>query len=238
MTIDIMTIFPDFFVPFLETSMIRKARMHGLVRINVHNLRDYSTNKHRKVDDTPYGGGAGMVMTYQPFKDAIESLRTKETKVIFMSPQGKVLTQEAANKLALSSHIIVLCGHYEGVDARVLDLVDLELSIGDYVLTGGEIPAMVVSDAIIRLIPGVLHEDSAWDDSLQNGLLKYPQYTKPETVDDKTVPDILLSGNHQKIARWRMKESVTATLKKRPDLIERGTFDEETTTLIKALRDK
>ncbi len=237
MTIDIITIFPDFFLPFIETSMIRKARMHGFVTINIHNLRDYSTNKHHKVDDTPYGGGAGMVMTYQPFKDAIDHLRRTDTKVIFMSPQGQVFSQKTANTLALSAHIILLCGHYEGIDARVLDLVDAELSIGDYVLTGGEIPAMVVADAIIRLVPGVLHEDSAADDSLQNGLLKYPQYTKPETIDGKPVPEVLLSGNHQEIAKWRMIESVKATLNKRPDLLDKGTFDEDIHKLIKALKD-
>jgi tRNA (guanine37-N1)-methyltransferase len=236
MTIDIVTIFPDFFTPFTETSMIRKAQMYGYVSINVHNLRDHSAEKHRKVDDTPYGGGAGMVMTYQPFRDAIKSLRTKGSKVILMSPQGKVFNQETANRLALENHLVLLCGHYEGVDARVLDLVDEELSVGDYVLTGGEIPAMTVADAVIRLVPGVLHEASARDDSLQNGLLKHPQYTKPETIDGKTVPSVLLSGNHGEIARWRLEQSVIQTLEKRPDLIEKGVFDPETDALVKTVK--
>ncbi|TVP85382.1 MAG: tRNA (guanosine(37)-N1)-methyltransferase TrmD [Acholeplasmataceae bacterium] len=236
MIIDIITIFPDFFTPFLETSMIRKALEKQYVKINIHNLRDHTTNKHKKIDDTPYGGGAGMLMTIQPFEAVISALKTKDSVVILLSPQGELLSQPKAIELATKTHIILLCGHYEGVDARIQAYIDMELSIGDYVLTGGEIPAMIVADAITRLIPGVLHEESAQADSLQNGLLKYPQYTKPEHYKGMAVPDVLLSGHHQQIESWRKQEQLRQTLVKRPDLLKKVKLDPESKTMLEAIK--
>lgn len=222
MIIDIVTIFPEFFDNLLNTSIIKRAIHQKLVTINLHQLRDYSHNKHRKIDDTPYGGGAGMLMQFPPFYDVISKLKTPSTKVILLSPQGMVFNQEKAIEIAeKESHIIMLCGHYEGVDARVLALVDEEISVGDYVLTGGEIPAMILVDSITRLIKGVILEDSVNDDSLQNGWLKYPQYTKPESYKGYQVPEVLISGNHQKIDAWRRYESIKQTYQKRPDLISK-----------------
>lgn len=220
MKIDIITIFPEFFNPFLETSIIKRAIEQKIVSINAHQLRDYSKNKHKKVDDTPYGGGAGMLMTLQPLDDAITKLKEKNSKVILLSPQGEKFTQKKAIKLAKESHLILICGHYEGIDARIENYIDEELSIGDYVLTGGEIPAMIVSDAVIRLVPGVIHEDSSEEDSLQNGWLKYPQYTKPNDYKGHLVPDVLLSGNHQEIMKWREEMRLKNTVLKRPDLLK------------------
>lgn len=236
MIIDIVTIFPDFFTPFLETSMIRKALDKQYVKINIHNLREHTTNKHKKIDDTPYGGGAGMLMTIQPFEAVINALKTKDSIVILLSPQGQLFSQPKAIELATHKHIILLCGHYEGVDARIQAYIDMELSIGDYVLTGGEIPAMIVADAITRLIPGVLHEESAQADSLQNGLLKYPQYTKPEHYKGMTVPDVLLSGHHQQIETWRQQEQLRQTLVKRPDLLKKVKLDPETKTMLEDIK--
>ncbi len=220
MIIDIVTIFPEFFDTFLSTSIIKRAVEQKLVDIRLHQIRDYSHNKHRNIDDTPYGGGIGMLMTFPPFYDAIDKLKTKDSKVIYLSPQGKLFKQKTAKQLAKYDHLILLCGHYEGIDARIESLIDMELSIGDYVLTGGEIPAMIITDAITRLIPNVIHEDSAEEDSLQNGWLKFPQYTKPETYKGYTVPELLLSGHHQKIADWRKEQQVKRTYHKRPDLIK------------------
>lgn len=220
MKIDIITIFPEFFEPFLETSIIKRAIEQDIVSIKAHQLRDYSKSKHKKVDDTPYGGGAGMLMTMQPLDDAISNLRDKNSKVILLSPQGKKFTQKKAIKLAKESHIILICGHYEGIDARIEHFIDEEISIGDYVLTGGEIPAMILSDAIVRLVPGVIHEDSSEEDSLQNGWLKYPQYTKPSDYKGYLVPDVLMSGNHQEILKWREEMRLKNTVIKRPDLLK------------------
>jgi len=182
MIIDIVTIFPEFFDTFLGTSIIKRALDNKLVEINLHQLRDYSHNKHKKIDDTPYGGGVGMLMQFPPFYDVISKLKGEQTKVVLLSQQGKLFNQETAKSLAENNHLILLCGHYEGIDARVEALIDMELSIGDYVLTGGEIPAMIIADTVTRLLPGVIHEDSAEEDSLQNGWLKFPQYTKPDPI--------------------------------------------------------
>ncbi|MCF7930410.1 MAG: tRNA (guanosine(37)-N1)-methyltransferase TrmD [Acholeplasmataceae bacterium] len=220
MIIDIVTIFPEFFDTFLSTSIIKRAIALNQVDIRLHQLRDYSHNKHHNIDDTPYGGGVGMLMTFPPFYDVITKLKTEKSTVIYLSPQGKLFNQKIAKKLAISEHLILLCGHYEGIDARVESLIDMELSIGDYVLTGGEIPAMIISDAVTRLIPDVIHEDSAEEDSLQNGWLKYPQYTKPESYKGFSVPEILLSGHHQKIQEWRKEQQIEKTLVKRRDLIK------------------
>jgi tRNA (guanine37-N1)-methyltransferase len=219
MIIDIVTIFPEFFDAFLKTSIIKRAIDSQLIDVKLHQLRDYSHNKHKKIDDTPYGGGAGMLMQFPPFYDVIKTLKTEETTVILLSPQGKLFNQSQAIELAEKKHLVLLCGHYEGIDARVESLIDMEISIGDYVLTGGEIPAMIVADTVSRLVPGVIHEDSQETDSLQHGWLKYPQYTKPESYQGYQVPEVLISGNHQKIEAWRQETSILNTIQKRPDLI-------------------
>lgn len=238
MKIDILTIFPEFFDAFLSTSKIKHAIEDGQATIVCHQLRDYAVKKNGNIDDTPYGGGVGMLMQFPPFYEAIHALKQKGTKIYLMSPQGKLFNQTMATKLSKEDHIMLLCGHYEGVDARVLDIIDGEISIGDYVLTGGEIPAMVVTDAIVRLLPDVIHEISSATDSLSNGWLKYPQYTKPETYKGYTVPDILLTGHHGNIESWRKKASIQATYHKRKDLIRRIKMtDEEKAILTKIKND-
>lgn len=237
MIIDIVTIFPEFFDTFLGTSIIKRALDNKLVEINLHQLRDYSHNKHKKIDDTPYGGGVGMLMQFPPFYDVINKLKGEQTKVVLLSPQGKLFNQATAKSLAENNHLILLCGHYEGIDARVEALIDMELSIGDYVLTGGEIPAMIVADTVTRLLPGVIHEDSAEEDSLQNGWLKFPQYTKPDHYKGHHVPEVLLSGNHQNIEKWRQEEQIKQTLIKRPDLLEKQTLTKEQEKTLKKIKD-
>jgi len=235
MIIDIITIFPEFFDAFLKTSIIKRAIDSKLIEIRLHQLRNYSHNKHKKIDDTPYGGGAGMLMQFPPFYDVIQQLRTHETTVIMLSPQGQLFNQQKGIQLSAKKHIILLCGHYEGIDARVEQLIDMEISIGDYVLTGGEIPAMIVTDTVARLIPGVIHEASAGEDSLQNGWLKYPQYTKPESYQGYSVPEILISGNHQLIETWRKESSVERTVQKRPDLIKNIQLTDQERKLLKKI---
>jgi tRNA (guanine37-N1)-methyltransferase len=238
MTIDIITIFPEFFTTFLETSIIKRAIEDHLVEINCHQLRDYSKRKHQKIDDTPYGGGAGMLMQFPPFYEAIKKLRKEDSYVIMLSPQGKLFTQSKAKSLADKDHLILLCGHYEGIDARVEEFVDEEISIGDYVLTGGEIPAMILSDAVTRLIPNVIAQESYEEDSLQNGWLKYPQYTKPESYEGYDVPEILKSGHHKNIEDWRKKESIKKTYEKRSDLIEQINLTNDERIILDELKSK
>ena len=220
---DILTLFPEMFNSIMNESIIGRAVENGYVEINPVNIRDYSKDKHNRVDDYPYGGGAGMVMQPQPIYDAYKSVVGDEkVPVIYMSPQGKQLTQDIAQKLALNDRIVLLCGHYEGVDERVLEeIVTDEISIGDYVLTGGELPAMVVMDAVSRLIPGVLADDSTKEESFSDGMLEYPQYTRPIEFMGKKVPDVLVSGHHANIAKWRKEESYKRTLRKRPDLLNK-----------------
>lgn len=221
---DILTLFPEMFDSIMNESIIGRAVENGYVEINPVNIRDFSKDKHNRVDDYPYGGGAGMVMQPQPIYDAYKSVVDDEkVQVIYMSPQGKRLTQSVAQDLALNDRIVLLCGHYEGVDERVLEeIVTDEISIGDYVLTGGELPAMVVIDTVSRLIPGVLAEDSTKEESFSDGLLEYPQYTRPIEFMGKRVPDVLVSGHHANIKKWRTEESYKRTLRKRPDLLKRG----------------
>lgn len=225
MKIDVITIFPRMFRPILEESIIKRAQKKGLAEIVVHDLRDYSSDKHRKVDDRPFGGGPGMVFRPEPIFAAAEDIRRqnkgKISRVIVLSPQGKQFNQTVARRISAYKHVLFICGRYEGIDERVIaKLADEEISIGDYVLTGGELPAMVVIDAVVRLIPGVLGDkDSAAHDSFSAGLLEYPQYTRPAVFKGMKVPAILLSGDHQKIFEWRAKQTRTATKKKRPDLI-------------------
>lgn len=220
MKFDVLTLFPEMF-DTLKQSVIGRAQEKELIDINLVNIRDFSQDKHKKVDDTPYGGGAGMVMMPDVVYRAYQSVKTEESKVIYMSPQGKTLDQKKVEDLAKQEHLILLCGHYEGIDQRVLDkIVDEEISIGDYVLTGGEIPAMVLIDSVSRYVKGVLKEDSIKEESFSNGLLEYPQYTRPEIFEGEKVPEVLLSGNHQKIEKWRKEKSFEITKQKRPDLLE------------------
>lgn len=220
MNINILTLFPNMFDGFLSESIIKRAQEKKLVNINIENIRDYTEDKHKHVDDTPYGGGAGMVLKCEPVFNAIEKVKKENTKVIMLTPEGKKFNQELAYSLSKEEDIILLCGHYEGFDERIKSLVDMEISIGDYVLTGGELPAMVVTDSITRLIPGVIEEESHLNDSFNNNLLDYPQYTKPKDFRGMKVPDILLSGDHKKIDEWRSEESIKRTKEKRPDLIK------------------
>ena len=220
MQFDVLTLFPEMFEP-LNESIIGRAKEKGLININLINIRDFSKNKHKKVDDTPYGGGAGMVMVPDVVYDAYKSLNSKDAKVIYMSPQGQKLNQKKVVELSKEKHIILLCGHYEGIDQRVIDeIVDEEISIGDYVLTGGELPAMIVIDSVSRYIDGVLKDDSTKEESFSEGLLEYPQYTRPEIFNGKQVPEVLLSGHHENIDKWRREQSLINTKKKRPDLLE------------------
>ena len=220
MQFDVLTLFPEMF-ELLNESIIGRAKEKGLININLINIRDFSKNKHKKVDDTPYGGGAGMVMMPDVVYDAYKSLNSKDAKVIYMSPQGQKLNQKKVVELSKEKHIILLCGHYEGIDQRVIDeIVDEEISIGDYVLTGGELPAMIVIDSVSRYIEGVLKDDSTKEESFSEGLLEYPQYTRPEVFNGKQVPEVLLSGHHENIDKWRREQSLKNTKKKRPDLLE------------------
>ena len=220
MQFDVLTLFPEMFEP-LNESIIGRAKEKGLININLINIRDFSKNKHKKVDDTPYGGGAGMVMMPDVVYDAYKSLDSKDAKVIYMSPQGQKLNQKKVVELSKEKHIILLCGHYEGIDQRVIDeIVDEEISIGDYVLTGGELPAMIVIDSVSRYIDGVLKDDSTKEESFSEGFLEYPQYTRPEIFNGKQVPEVLLSGHHENIDKWRREQSLINTKKKRPDLLE------------------
>lgn len=221
MKIDILTLFPNMFDGFLSESIIKRAIENKKVEINVHNFRDYSTDPHNKVDDYGFGGGAGMVLMPQPIFDAVEALRKENSKVILMTPQGIPYKQENAYSLAHEEHLIIICGHYEGFDERIRSIVDLELSIGDYVLTGGEIPSMVIMDSVIRLLSGVIEEESHLNDSFSNNLLDYPVYTKPVDFRGMKVPDVLLSGHHANIAKWRLEQSIKKTQERRPDLLEK-----------------
>lgn len=220
MKFDVLTLFPEMFET-LKTSVIGRATEKDLIDINLINIRDFSEDKHKKVDDTPYGGGAGMVMKPDVVYKAYQSVKEDKAKVIYMTPQGKTLNQQMVENLSKESHLILLCGHYEGIDQRVLDkIVDEEISIGDYVLTGGEIPAMVLIDSVSRYVEGVLNQDSIQEESFSNGLLEYPQYTRPEIFEGEPVPEILLSGHHEKIEKWRKEKSVEITKRKRPDLLK------------------
>ena len=224
--IDIVTIFPGMFAA-LEESIVRRAVETGLADVRIADLREYTTDKHRSVDDYPYGGGPGMVMRPEPFFRAVEHLQSAErhrARVILLCPQGEPFTQAKAQKLAGLERLILLCGHYEGVDERVREvLVDEEISLGDFILTGGEIPAMAVTDAVVRLLPGVLPTASVEDETFSNGLLEYPQYTRPADFDGLNVPEVLLSGNHERIRRWRREQSLLKTLSRRPELLK-GVF--------------
>jgi tRNA (guanine37-N1)-methyltransferase len=226
MRIDIITIFPKMFSPVLDESIIKRAQKKGKVRFFIHDLRIYSGNKHRKVDDRPFGGGSGMVMRAEPIFDAVKAMRRvskiKKPKVILLCPQGKRLDQETAKRLSKEKQLILICGHYEGIDERVRQhLVDEEISVGDFVLTGGELPAMVLVDAVVRLLPGVLGDKNSLNfESFEGNLLEYPHYTRPAHYCGMKVPEVLLSGDHNKIEQWRRRQAVKRTKERRPDLLK------------------
>lgn len=230
MIFDIMTLFPELVERILSESIIGRAQKNKIIEVNCHNIRDYSKDKHRRVDDTPYGGGKGMLMMAPPIYDCYEHIistkpDTSSTKVIYMSPAGKVFDQKKAEEFSKYDNLIILCGHYEGVDQRIIDeIVDEEISIGDFVLTGGEIPACIIVDAVSRLVDGVLSDPECYEkESISSGILEYPQYTRPYEFHGVRVPDILISGNHAKIDAWRNEEALKSTIKKRPDLIRNHT---------------
>ena len=225
MRFDVLTLFPDMVKGVLSESIIGRAQSGGLIEVKCHNIRDFTLDKHRKTDDTPYGGGVGMVMSCQPIYDCYESVKKElpsgKTRVIYMSPKGRIFNHSIAKELSEYDNLVFLCGHYEGVDQRVLDeIVDEEISIGDYVVTGGEIPACIVIDAVSRLVDGVLASSECYEgESVASGILEYPQYTKPREWRGREVPEILLSGDHKKIDRWRLEEAVKITRERRPDLL-------------------
>ena len=221
MKIDILTLFPSMFDGFLKESIIGRAILNDKVTINVHNIRDYSLDKHKKVDDYGYGGGAGMVLMPQPIFDAVDAIKTPDSYVILMTPQGVKYTQNEAKELVTKKHIIIICGHYEGFDERIRSLADIEYSIGDYILTGGELPSMVITDSIVRLIDGVITKESYEKDTFEDNLLDYPVYTHPVEYRGMKVPDVLLSGHHENINKWRREEQIKRTKIRRPDLLEK-----------------
>jgi len=228
---DVFTLFPEVFIPYLDTSILQRARNNGLVEVYLHNIRDWTTDRHHVCDDMPYGGGGGMVMKPEPVFTAVESIlgAPPACPLILLTPQGRVFTQAVAQELVQQPHLALLCGRYEGIDERVREhLVTDEISIGDYVLSGGELPALVMIDAITRLIPGALGDpDGAWDDSHASGLLEYPHYTRPPIFRGWHVPDILLSGDHGRIARWRREQALLRTRQRRPDLLEKAELSQK-----------
>lgn len=220
MRIDILTLFPEMFTGFLNESIIKRAIDNKKVEINIINFRDYSLDPHHKVDDTPFGGGNGMVLTCQPIFDCVEAIKTDDSKIILLTPDGKTYNQRMAFSLKNEKHLIIICGHYEGFDDRIRVLVDLEISIGDFILTGGEIPAMAITDSITRLIDGVITEGSLESESFNNNLLDYPTYTKPRDFRGMKVPEVLLNGNHKEINEYRKQEQLRITKEKREDLLK------------------
>lgn len=222
MKIDILTLFPNMFDGFLSESIIKRAIDKNAVEINIHNIRDYSKDPHKRVDDYGFGGGQGMVLMPQPIFDAVDDLKKEDTKVLLMTPQGIQYKQKVAYDLSHEKHLIIICGHYEGFDERIRSLADIEISIGDFVLTGGEIPSMAITDSIVRLLDGVIQEESHIADSFNDDLLDYPVYTKPQNFRGMEVPEVLLSGHHENINKWRNEERIKRTQERRPDLIKKG----------------
>lgn len=220
MKIDIITIFPEMFEGFLTESIIKRAIEKKKVEINIHDLRNYSSDIHKRVDDYGFGGGQGMVLMIEPIDLAINDLKRENSKVILMSPQGKIYKQEMAYSLAKETHLIIICGHYEGFDERILKLVDMEISVGDYIVTGGEIPSMIITDSVTRLLDGVINQESHLNESFHDNLLDYPVYTKPRVYKEMEVPEVLISGDHQKIDIWRKEQRYKKTVSNRPDLLK------------------
>ncbi|MEA5026273.1 tRNA (guanine-N(1)-)-methyltransferase [bioreactor metagenome] len=238
MKISILTLFPEMFDGFLQTSIIKKARLKRLVDYEIVDIRSFTLDKHRRVDDYPFGGGQGMVMFPQPVVDALRSVKQEDSHVVLMTPAAPTFQQAKARSLAEYTHLILICAHYEGYDERILNYVDEVVSIGDYVLTGGELASMVVSDAVTRLIKGVITEDSNRYESFEDGLLEYPQYTRPVEFEGQTVPEILLSGHHEKIAAYRLKESLRKTYRYRKDLLAKQEFNQKTAKVLKEIIDE
>lgn len=221
MKISILTLFPEVMTPYLETSILKRAKLKGAVEIEVKQIRDFTKDKYGRVDTPPIGGGAGLIEKIQPIVDAVRSVKTSDSHVIFFSPRGKTFTQQMAKDLAKKNHLILISGHYEGVDERLKNYIDEEISIGDYILTGGELPCLVVTDAVTRLLPGVINEESLKEESFNEPLLEYPQYTEPYDFEGHTVPDILYCGNHEAIAKYRRREALKITKEYRPDLFNK-----------------
>ncbi len=237
MKITVLTLFPEMYNDFLSTSIIGRAVKNDLVEVEFVQIRDFSKDKFKHVDDSSFGGGMGQVMQCQPLLDALHSVETENSYSIMMSPLGKTLTQQKSREYAKKEHLIIVCGHYEGIDARVNEHVDELVSIGDYVLTGGEIASMVIMDSVIRLLEGSISEGSTEEESFENGLLEYPQYTKPREYEGQTVPNVLLSGNHAKIKEWRIAQSLMLTKHYRPDLYEKHVFSREEEKILKKIED-
>ena len=238
MKIDVLTLFPEMFSNIINESILKRAIDNKLVEINIHNIRDYSKDPHKRVDDYAFGGGKGMVLKIEPIYDAINNLKTKESVIIMMTPQGKTYNQKLAYNLSKKKHLIIICGHYEGFDERIRSLVDMEISIGDFVLTGGEIPSLVLIDSITRLIDGVIIEESHLKDSFNDNLLDYPTYTHPVDFMGMKVPDVLLSGHHKNINKWRREQSLLNTYNKRPELLKEANLTEEDKKFIEELSNK
>ncbi|MDV3196044.1 MAG: tRNA (guanosine(37)-N1)-methyltransferase TrmD [Candidatus Phytoplasma stylosanthis] len=238
MKFDIITIFPHFFDNFINNSITKRALDKNKIQINLHDLRKYSQNKHHQIDDTPYGGGTGMLLSFPPFYECLKQIKKNNyTNVILLTPQGNLLNQKKVIEYSEKyHHLIILCGNYEGVDERILQYIDEEVSIGDYILTGGEIAAMILINSITRILPGVIKKESYIQDSHQNGLLKYSQYTKPQNYKNHKVPSVLLSGDHKKIIKWRKKDSLRNTFLKRPELLNKIKLDPESEKLLKEIK--
>ncbi len=235
MKITVLTIFPDMFHDFLNTSIISRSIQKGLVEFEIVDIREYAPGSYRHVDDSPFGGGAGMVMKCQPVLDALEAVRTENSWSVLMSPAGQVYTQAKAHEYSEKDHLILLCGHYEGLDERINHHMDELISIGDYVLTGGELASMVISDSVVRLLKGAIRDESTDEESHENGLLEYPQYTKPADYKGEKVPEILLSGHHENIRKWRLKQSLKLTRERRPDLFAKHVLTKEEEKLLQEL---
>jgi tRNA (guanine37-N1)-methyltransferase len=236
MRIDILSLFPEMFVSPFNESIIKRAREKGLLEINLINIRDFAPGKHQQADDYPFGGGAGMVMKADVVMPTIASCKTADSWLVYLSPQGKTLNQRRVEELGQKDHLLLLCGHYEGIDYRVMEMVDEEISIGDYILTGGELAAMVLVDAVSRMIPGVLGaEESATEESFSQALLEYPHYTRPRNYQGQEVPEVLLSGHHENIRRWRKQQSLLMTLLKRPELLLNREYDAEEKELLQEI---
>lgn len=238
MRIKIVTLFPEMFENFKSTSVVGRATQKGYVSIECVDFRKYSEDKHHHVDDTPYGGGAGMVLRCDIIDRCLEDIKSNKSHILLMSPQGKTFNQEIANRLSTEEEIIIVCGHYEGFDERIRGYVDEEISVGDFVLTGGEIPAMLISDSVIRLLDGAIRKESFTDDSFYNGLLEYPQYTRPLEYKGEVVPEVLQNGNHELIRKYRLKEALRKTYLRRPDLLDLKEFSKEELILLDEIKEE
>lgn len=238
MRIDVLTLFPEMIESVMGESITGRALKNGLFELNAINIRDFTKDKHNRVDDAPYGGGSGMVMQVQPVYDAYNSVKSEKSRVLYMTPHGKTFNQKLAGELAKEEHLIFICGHYEGIDQRVIDEINPEeISLGDFVLTGGELAVLPICDSILRLVPGVLgNENSAGEESFEDGLLEYPQYTRPEEILGRRVPDVLLSGHHKKISEWRREKSLEVTFIKRKDLLEEATLSKKDIEFLENIR--